>query len=313
MKKSLLKRMDKSFYVIRNKDAAAEYIDALLSAGYYEQNRIWHADFLLIECEHGGTTRDRIFEIARVKPVFKYPHTPYSYWINDGPYPAAPVKCNFVVGQGAVMGMAAYGYPYRVEPVGWTGCPIKEFTPTKGTKLLFVPPHLVRAGKYADHEIVYPAVVKAAEFIARHRNSFESVTVHYSLDGIDESGVGVLKKHNVTFRPVQIRGIEEPRKQALEQMQGFDLVISSNTFAHLAIASGIPTILFGADTLDYHVNSYALYRDHYRFPRALEDMSIQDVLDVRKEEGADVKRWKELNIGRPFDAKRFLEVVKEYV
>jgi len=305
--------MPKTFYVIRNKDAGDEYIDALLSAGYEEQRRIWRADFLLIECEHGGANRERITEIARVRPVFIYPHTPYSYWIWDGPYPPAPVKCNFVVGQGAVMGMKAYGYPYRVEPVGWTGCPIKEFTPTKGTRLLFVPPHLVRDGKYADHEVVYPAVVKAAEFIARHRNSFESVTVNYSMDGIDESGVGILKKHNVTFRPVQIHGIAEPRKQALEQMQGFDLIITSNTFGYLAIASGIPTILFGADTLDYHVKSYALYRDHYRFPFILEDMDIQDVLNVRKEEGAEVKRWKELNIGRPFDKKRFLEVIKEYM
>jgi len=305
----------KKFYCIRNKDSADEYIAALVGAGYEVIPTMDLADFMLIDCEHAGRKRAGIFEFANKKPVFIYPHTPYSYWLWDGVYQAASVACNFVVGEGAIQAMKAYGYPYRAEAVGWTGCDTRPFVPRTGTRLLFAPPHLLGNSKYAMHKDVFPIIQQTAKFIADNHREFESILVSHSWQGVEASGVEILSNiKNVKFQSFNAYKTEAPRKHALSQIAQADLVISANTLAYLAIAQGVPTIMFGNDLLGtYRVRNYDRYRDIYEYPLNLEYMGIEAVLNARHKLGYNMERWKELNIGKPFDAEKFISVVKEYV
>ena len=96
-----------------------------------------------------------------------------------------------------------------------------------------------------------------------------------------------------------------------------DLVLSCGTAGCVAVAMGKPTVFitelgkarsFPRDTL--HPDLY----DHLlRFPLHAEDMSIEEILDVRKAQNSKVEYWKQRIIGGNFDAKKFLDVVGEYV
>lgn len=307
----------KKFFVIRNKDAADEFVAALECAYFQEARKMEDADFMLIDCEHDVQSENHISNFAKNKPVFIYPHTPYSYFIWDGIYEPAPVACNFVVGDGAVMGMKAYGYPYRVEKIGWTGCKIYEFSPTSGSRLVFAPPHLLGNGKYPRPELV-GLVTNTAEFIRRNANLFESITVSCAPQSIVSSGLSSLVDERVEwdyFDPYKAR---YPRTHARSLIRDADLVISSGTFGYLSVATGTPTIMLGyrdnvVGTMNGPAKHYDLYKSHFAFPLTIEKMLIEEVRAVRGNRNEAVEEWKRLNIGKPFDSQRFLEVVNEYV
>jgi hypothetical protein len=309
-------KMPKKFFVIRNKDAADEFISALLSAGYSEVNNLEQADFLLFECEHGGALRDRIFNFVKTRPGFIYPHTPYSYWLWDGLYPPAPVACNFIVGDGARMGMKAYGYPYRVEVIGWTGCDIRSFVPTVGTKLLFAPHHLLNGWKYAQPEIE-GVIRNAAQFILDNMASFESVDIRCSSKSL-EHGLFPLIRKGAAFWNVDVYHTPNIRQDALKAIVKADIIISNGTFGYLSVASGKPTVMCGYRDMKVggangEAKHYDLYKDHLAFPLTIESMTIEEVLAVKTKRNEEVETWKELNIGRRFDAEKFVAVVKEFV
>lgn len=308
----------KTFYVIKNKDAADPFISALESAYYQRTHSSINADFMLIDCEHGGNTKTMIFEYAKSRPVFVYPHTPYSYFIWDGIYDSAPVACNFVVGQGAVMGMKSYGYPYRVEPIGWTGCKIFEFSPTRGTRLVFAPPHLLGNGKYPRPE-QFDLVKNTARFIANYANMFESIIVSCAPQSIMASGLDDLIDQPVEWEYFDAyKATKYPRIHAQTLIRDADLVISSGTFGYFSVAQGTPTVMLGyrdmiPGTAGGQAKHYDLYKSHFAFPLTIEAMRIEDVLAVRTKRNESVEEWKRLNIGKPFDKEKFISIVKEYV
>lgn len=303
----------KIFYALKNKDAADEYVNALLAAGYEESEKMNHADFILIDHEHSGNKRDAIEKFIKIRPAFIYPHVPYSWWAWDGNRSPLPVCCNFVTGQAAIQGMKSYGYPYRVEAVGFTGCPVREFTPSTGSRLLFAPPHLLGNGKYAWPQIL-DSVKKIAVFIVENIKAFDSVTVNYSYQGLEAGGLDCFEGvEGVSFEEINAYRTPNIRKSALRQIEKVDMVISTNTLAYLAVASGKPTIFFMLDFLVDRVKNYHLYKSYYDFPLAVEGMTIEDILSTRLSPNPKVEEWKALNIGHFFDKEKFLEIIKEYV
>jgi len=307
----------KTFYIIRNKDAADPFISALEFAGYHRTHNMINADCMFIDCEHGGEAKANIFEFAKRRPTFAYGHTPYSYFIWDGIYEPAPVACNFVVGDGATMGMKAYGYPYRVEKIGWTGCQINDFRPTPGTRLLFAPPHLLGNGKYPRPE-QYDLVKNTAMFLSRNLNWFESVVVSCAPQSIMASGLDPLIDGRVEWEYFDAYQAKYPRKHALSLIWETDLVISSGTFGYISAATGTPTIMIGyrdwtPGTMSGIAKHYDLYRSHFAYPLTIEAMTIEEVMAVRTKRNDAVEEWKRLNVGDPFDEDKFISIVREYV
>ena len=307
-----LDKMTKLFYCIRNKDSADDYVSALNKAGYSETRKLDRADFLLFDVEHKGRL-SLSSKFREKKPSFIYPHTPYSFWLWDGVYQQTKVCCNFVVGETAKRGMELYGYSSRVEVVGFTGCQVREFHPTKGTTLLFAPPHLLGSGKYTNAAI-HHSIRRAASVIVKNIKYFDKVIVSHSWQGIKESECGeFIGYDNVEFYPVNAYRTKGCRRHAVGQIARADLVVAQNTLSYLSVAVGMPTIMFGNDFRWDRIKNYHLYEDIYKFPLNLEKMTIDEILAVRERRNEDVERWKEMNIGTQFDAEKFISVIREYV
>lgn len=309
----------KKFFVYSARDAADVYIKALLAAGYQQCDGLLEADFFLVDKEPSGEWRHhRLEKAAFNKPVFFFPHTPYSYWLWDRWLEPMKISCNFVVGEGARMGMLAYGYPERVEICGFPRCEVKPFKPTQRKNLLYIsstrslnwkPP---QTGDRDLHLMVM-------DWIVKYRSHFDSVTVNYfkSLE------FSLLDKYLDRKNEIDFVDIGESKdlssRTAIRSLEGKDLVIAGNTAGYIALASGYPTILFNnyknapqnsATGFGWH---WDLYKDHYVFPLSLFDMDIDEVLNVRLKKNTQVEKWKDLNIGGNFDGAKFISIVQEYV
>jgi hypothetical protein len=332
----------KRFYFRENKDSGNDYLSALLGAGYeriadqnskapesgYEKNChiLDRADFMVLD--HDYTYKptpewERYFtpEAMERRPVFIYPHVPYSWFIWDGIIEAKAVACNFVVSEGAKEAMQLFGYPRRVEVTGFPGMAVKAFSATQGTKLLFAPAHPVHDGKYPQRE-GFTRIRDAAEKIIRNIDKFESVTVRYS-NTLEACGLDAFKRvskrfqRKVIFEPVNVYTTSKIRQSALESIRRADLVISQSSFGYLAVAEGKPTVFYGYRNVipfsrEGYVKNYPLYKHIFQYPLVFESMPIQDILDARKENSA-VENWKRLNIGDNFCKEKFLSVIREYV
>lgn len=310
----------KKYFVLRNKDAANAYVEALDAAGFVRVSDMNSADFMLFDYERGsGGKRASMEAFLNEKPGFIYPHTPLAYFLWDGVYPSLPVKCNFVHGEGAKRAMELYGYPYRVEACGFGRCEVREFHPTQGKNLLFVPARTRKGGGYASEEYRL-RTLDAFLWVMKNRAAFDTVTMCYANT---LQAVGIAEYENEA-REVGIRLIPtdpynnpDPLAVMLKFIQQADLVISCETVGCVSVALGKPTLFYNAKTKATTLKGTAVnfekYRHIYSFPLTLEEMSVNEILDLRIHLPAEVARWKDENIGRKFDAGKFVRIVKEYL
>jgi len=308
-----------SFFPLRNRDAADAYVHALFEAGYKISLKMQEADFLLYDYERGsGGKRAEMERFLASKPGFIYPHTPLSWFIWDGAYRPLPVACNFVAGEAAVEGMKAYGYPYRVEAVGFSRCEVRDFKPTTGKRVLFVPARVRKDGGYASEEYKVKTP-QAFRFLLDHANEFEKVTVCYTHSfgavGIsDWVGEAAAKGFDLIFTdPYRDTS---PMKSMMERIDVADLVISCETVGCVSVAKGKPTVFYNARAIPTTLAGQAQHPEAYKeysFPLALEEMTVNDILAVRDEKNDAVEHWKQRNIGGNFQAEKFLRIVKEEV
>jgi len=297
----------KKFSVKRNKDASLVFENALLDAGYEYTKKVNEADFFLIDCEGRDVKRDKLLERLNGRPVFIYPHTPLTSWLWDGVYEPIPVARNFVFSSAAEDVMEAYGYPYPVEVVGFTRCEILPYQPTSGTRLLFVPARPRKdGGKHAELDL------SVLHFILSNQKHFESITIctirDYAFPDLkDTSRIKVIR--------TDPKAVPSPTQDMVDRIDNADIVIGVHTTGALAVARGKPTIFYGQqfppDTVTGCTPAhYDTYGDLLRFPVTIEEMTIKDVLDVRKFDCPRVEEWKQMNIGSPFSADKFIRTIK---
>ena len=291
------------YFAHRYRDSFAMLDAALQDAGFISVADVAEADVLFLDHEN------RLKKMPD-KPLFIYPHTPYAYWLWDGIVTPQPAACNFVVADGAKAGMERYGYPYRVEVIGFNRCAVLPFQPTTGKDVLFAPAHpfgnkrFPRPNDHLTH-------INAMQFISEHRNCFGRVVVRYASD------LSAYHFEAFTGAGIEFVAAEELSvRSSLQAMEPFDLVISQGTFGYLALASGKPTVLYGYENnipggRQGDVRHYELYRDVFDFPLPLECLTIEDVLGLRLVPQPTIKQWKILNIGGNFDQERFVSIVRE--
>jgi len=303
----------RKFCYQRNKDAGDAYARALIEAGFERTADINQADFALVDRERPGTALQWLESFSRSRPVFVYPHTPLAYFLWDGHYQPVPTACNFVAGEGARASMKIYGYPYRVEACGFSRCQVRAFTPTTGSRLLFVPARSNERGEYSSQSYA-ETTPRAWQFVLDHLGSFEQVTVCYVNDFVDEEDYLTT---GIQFIKTDPRHGDTPTQDMLEHIERADLVISCETVGCLAVARGKPTIFYNAravaTTGHIAAANFERYRQYYQFPLTLEDMEIDEVLAVREKQNSAVEFWKEQNIGGDFDKGKFLSIIREYV
>lgn len=305
-------RLPKKFFMVKRLDTATSFVDALLHAGYLEVPTAKQADFILYDKESSSIARQAKIESQAVdKPIFIYPHTPYSFWFWDGYVKPRRCTCNFVVGDTAVKSMQVYGYPYRVEAVGFPRCEVKPFHPTAGKHLVYSSNRLQgKSGKMYGNE--RNASIQVMRWLMQNKKFFDLITIYYQFS-VQKNGMASFVEDGFVYKPAGGQ-IEMGVSNTLRQLESADIVISCNTFAYISIAQGCPTMIYPTKGIVANkLVHFDSYRQWFDFPLDLFSMDGADVLALRDKPNPQVEEWKRMNIGTSFDAEKFISVVREFV
>jgi hypothetical protein len=301
----------KTFMALERLDSNKVFIDALLRAGFTKVSDPDRADCLFYEYCKGKHQfiYDKFFG---KKPTFIYPHTPYSWWIWDGLYEPVPACCNFVTTDAAKNAMAAYGYPYRVESIGFTRARVRKFSPTDGKTILFAPNHPTGAKGKLIRDEDYIIAKQSFERIISMAPKFKQIIVRYggSLLG---SGIWDPKISNIILRKSDMT---TPGTQ--KAIEAADIVIARGTLAYISVAMGKPTIgpYLPENAHPYSHKGDTKSFDKYRwiqYPVNLNDVTDDQIIEFAKYPNREVETWKEQNIGRNFNPEKFISIVREFV
>jgi len=270
-------------------------------------------DFVLADNDVRGR-RSLLANLKHVgaKRFFIYPHAGRPNVVNDLRAVWNYTTAHFVPARGHAEVMQAYGYPKSIYTVGWSMCPLREFQPRpKARKVLYAPIHHRCAE--IDKELNRAVFNKLYALVeADHID----LTVRYLWKLEEGSGIKEIKHRRIEYH----RGDLIP---AWEQIDAADVVIGHQTFAYIAVARGIPTVMMGEDMPTHlcpvnrdplFVPNWDLYADLLAYP--LDIMQAEDpmvMMEQAAQSDAEIAEWRERMIGQPFDKVKYLEIIKSYL
>lgn len=302
-----------SFYCYNHQGKAAAFIDAL-APKYRLIPRIQdHKGVAFVLTDHAVLSRVSKLEKMRrdgISKFFIYPHSArpslVSAFYDEWPYTTA----QFVATPGHIEVMNRLGYKGRVHPVGWSLCEIKEFKPREETSnVLFAPIH-PRNSKI-DQQLNQAVLDKLYPLAAAGEIS---LTVRY-LSPFEGNGIKKYDNH-VTY----VEGTAAP---SIEQIDKSDIVIGHQTFAFLAVARGVPTLMMGeeiAPHIEFHNGTYLHargwndYKDLVMYP--IDILHKNDTLKLMQSTVADdseIREWRSRMIGDPFNPDKFVSLLEGYL
>lgn len=304
----------KSFYVYNHQGKAGAFVEALLSHGWTQTKEQTKANIILSDMDI--TSRGRTLEeLSRMgKKVFLYPHgaIPAIFYDFDGYKPSKAVSAHFVPAPGHLEVMRAYGYPAPLEVIGWHLSPVRKFTPRREIRrILFAPIHPNNNGFLSriDREINSKSF-RAARTIAAGEGA--SLTVRYLGD----------LRINGLWRAGGVAFIQGKPDLSVGEIERSDLVIAHHTFAYMAVALGVPTLMMGEDEAPrlgdreerlLRARSWDKYRDLMRYPLDILDGDPFDLAVRAAGSDSDILQWRERMIGKPFDPALFVERVRSFL
>jgi hypothetical protein len=306
--------MINKFFTFNHQGKADAYIRAMTARGWQETKDPGEARFIF--SDSNVLHRGKSLEVyGRRAKVFIYPHAarPNIFWDFPGQDFAGRIDCHFVAAPGHAQVMKAYGFPHPIEVIGWSLSRILPFQPKKELKrILFGPIHPNSNGflcaldrslnRRAFETLLKVSDICNAELIVRH--------------------IGDLKVNNI-WKAGGVTYIEGQKDQSTNEIDRADLVVSHQTFAYLAVARGIPTLMMGEadpprwggteEALKY-VKSWEKYKDLLMYP--LDLLSAADPIALIESATCSdeaIRDWRESMIGRPFDTTRFADTLEGYL
>jgi len=298
----------KKFLIYQRLDSADKFIETLEQAGYIRVKYGNEADFFLYDSESVGKRWDIKVELLKRIPGFIYPHNAFAYPIWDGLYAPLPVQCNFVFGPSAMEAMRIYGYPYRVEMIGFPYFKIRPFAPSKHTRLLFVPTRW-----YPGYELYRKVNQYALDFVLKYRDYFEKIIIVRSSGAFED----LVSNGNLEVIVSDPKKNNQPLLNMINRIEQVDIVLSNVSTAVIAMAMGKGVVMYGRHALEgngrgipKHIAQYM----HLRFcPLQLEDLSIDMVLQSANYRSDEMQNWIDNQLGGNFNAYKFISVIGEYV
>jgi hypothetical protein len=244
---------------------------------------------------------------------FIYPHSARPNLVNDIRSTWAYTTATFVSAVGHQRIMRLYGYQKPIHVVGWHLCPLESFQPRPEMKnILFAPIHPRNAK--IDRQ------VNRAAFERLHRVSKEQENVKLTvrhIGNLDENGLEAVP--GVSY----VEGRLEP---SWEMIDTADLVVGHQTYAYLAVARGVPTLMMAEDmpthlvpkTADGAVvlsaKNWKKYAKILAYP--LDILRTDDpwgMIQRATRTDEDIQAWRKNMIGPSFDPKALLAVIDFYV
>lgn len=251
--------------------------------------------------------------------LFVYPHAArpnITYlWKDSIPHPFT--EAYFVSGPGHIDVMRMSGVEKPVYDVGWSFCQQLPFQPAKDLKkVLFAPmhpnaPHLNHKPWLHDVDIATNRMAFERLLTAKKKMGFD-LKVRHIYDITDN---GLKYEDGVEY----VAGRPDNNYKDIDEA---DLVVSTQTYAYLAIARGKPTVMMGENIPPKAGNSpesFEFIRDWEKIKHIMMyPLDINEVNDVpsllwrASQTDKDIIGWKSRMIGEPFDEKKFVSIVNKH-
>jgi hypothetical protein len=240
--------------------------------------------------------------------VLLYPHgaNPMTgYDSNMAPYPG--VDGNLVVAPGHAEVMRRMEYPVPTHVLGWSLSPVVPFRPRGRIRhVLFAPTHPSGSGDMSELE----RDANAAAFRAL-------------LDGpwrVTVRAIGTPEQNGLWEAP-GVKWVQGNYQVSWKEIDRTDVVVAApGTFPSLAVARGVPTVLYGqgqpptkgeADEVLLPGRTAHRYLDYMRFPIDLADGDVREVLHAAIRSDAAIADWRRRFVGDAFDPAAFAALVEE--
>jgi hypothetical protein len=128
---------------------------------------------------------------------------------------------------------------------------------------------------------------------------------------------GSLEDNGLPLEDVEYEEATMSLENSLQSIQGgYDAVVAHQTFAYLAIASGIPTVMFGEwvppHSMSITVKSWERYKDLLMYPLDILVGDPRDVLEQAICSDEPIREWKQNFIGTPFNPSCFVQQIERY-
>lgn len=306
------------YYTLQSHQNKADaFVKALSRYGWEPTNDKHRAEFLFIDAEVNGR-QDKIEEYYhRGKPAFVYPHAARPDLICDFPdcEPSKYLAAHFVVSPGHEEVMRAFGYPNPLISIGWSYCPIRPFKPRKEVKnVLFAPIHSSPGGLLSD---IDRAINRMTYYRLRYlsvRGKIKLTVRHlYQLQQC-----GLPKEYSFVH---YVKGNPD---LCYDQIDDADVVVSHQTFLHLAVARGVPAVAMGewypprytlASGRSTQAKSWDKYKDLLMYPLDIlaENTDTMDVLEQAIKSDHMIADWRRRMIGGPFCEDEFVVHINKVV
>jgi hypothetical protein len=303
------------FFFYNHQHKADPLIKALESAGW-RQLPPARARIIFVDTDY-GTMRKTIKKHERMgQKIFIYPHAARVSLFNDT-NPNPPMDCiaaNFVTAPGHKEVLERLDYPRPVEVIGWYLCPMKPFEPrAEAKKILFAPIHPNADGSLSDVDKTINASTFRRLLLLVEAGAI-SLKVRY-LRKLEQNGLWVAEG---------VEYIEGQPDQSYAEIDAADLVVSHQTFAYIAIARGVPTVMMGEGHAPRFgspergnfqlAKSFDRYKDLLMYPfDILGEMDTQALFRRAVHSDVEIADWRARHIGEPFDAGWFVKAVEKYL
>lgn len=270
------------------------------------------ADLLLIDLDPPiKGYRDMIASYrAQGAKVFLYPHGAGSPVLHyDGLMDPDPlIDANLVNAPGHAEFLRRIDYPAPTHEIGWSLCPQRPFRATEDVRhVVFGPCHPGPDGWlpdfYRDHN---------ARAFEQLLEGPWRVTVRH-IGSLKDNGLW--KADGVTF----VDGRTSPQTAELD---GADAVVAAwGTYPAVAIARGVPTVMYAQGTMALGVRGEKerrpargeRYLDFIDYPFDLERGPLSDLIPAAARSEEPIADFKRRFIGRPFDARAFVTLIERLV
>lgn len=267
---------------------------ALEAGGHTITDVLTGADVFLIDHMSVNDGHRRYIDYCNRQriPVVHYPHGGGVAVEYDGIVPTdADIAFHMVHAPGHVEVMERFGYPHRLEVIGWDYTPIVPHTPTAGNRILFAPQHPWGDGRTLEKERV-----------EENRRAYEKF---YKLDC--EKAVrfiGAPAPNGIT-KAEGVRLITGVLDNSYTDILAADVVIGHGTFAFMAVALGKPTVMIeravGVSPGCQVPAHWDSYEARLRFPFNTDDGPLDEVVEAARCGGPELDEWKAAFIGEPMD------------
>ncbi len=237
-----------------------------------------------------------------VRRFFVYPHAARPSLINAH-YPGFEnTTAQFVVNEHHAEVLRRYGYGKPIETMGWHLSPVETFKLRPAVRrVLFAP-----IDRKVNRE-TFDRLYKLAKRGDIH------LTVRY---------IGLMADNGLDEMP-GVEYVNGKMDNTTQMMDAADVVIAHQTFAWLAVARGIPCVMFAEDMPTHfrrrldHYENVACWQDVaplFRYPLdLLQEDDALGLLHRAARSDAEISDWKRRMIGDPFDPIQFVEKVEKYL